>query len=212
MTESHDGGSLPPIASVELNVHYEFAQPLSEEELRRTNSIISDATGLAGHPNPDEPGGMVWRSDWPDAGTPRHKAADFEMPPDDTGRHGAEPSETERNRALVTGQAKSPQTAPRHDATAAGMTIQVPDIEQLLTPRDVATLLQCSLGHVRDLRQRGEVRAVKDGRNWRFEPREIRGYLDRHRHGNSLPGGADGDERNGRTRGAGDNRRARGPA
>jgi excisionase family DNA binding protein len=54
-------------------------------------------------------------------------------------------------------------------------------LEHLLTIDEVARLLGVSRGSVYGLVRRGELTPIRVGERARFEPSNIRGYLERHR-------------------------------
>jgi excisionase family DNA binding protein len=54
-------------------------------------------------------------------------------------------------------------------------------IEKLLTIADVAQVLGISRGSVYRLMRSGELPAIRVGERARFEPTDVRAYLERHR-------------------------------
>jgi excisionase family DNA binding protein len=58
-------------------------------------------------------------------------------------------------------------------------------LDNLLTIADVARLLGISRGYVYELMRDGELVAIRVGRRARFDPADIRAYLDRHRESQS---------------------------
>jgi excisionase family DNA binding protein len=58
-------------------------------------------------------------------------------------------------------------------------------IEKLLAIGEVARLLGISRGSVYTLMRSGELVPIRVGDRARFEPKDVRAYLDRHREGRS---------------------------
>jgi excisionase family DNA binding protein len=56
-------------------------------------------------------------------------------------------------------------------------------LADLLTIADVARLLGISRGSVYVLMRKGELVPIRVGQRARFEPTDVRAYLDRHREG-----------------------------
>ncbi|WP_420096126.1 helix-turn-helix domain-containing protein [Brevibacterium sediminis] len=55
------------------------------------------------------------------------------------------------------------------------------DLEQLLTSKEVAETLQCTPKHVNTLRKSGDLPAMAIGGMWRYDPRDLRQYVERQR-------------------------------
>jgi putative molybdopterin biosynthesis protein len=53
--------------------------------------------------------------------------------------------------------------------------------DQMLTTKQVATLLNCTPQTIQDLIKRGELPAIRLGRQFRIEPAELRRYIETHR-------------------------------
>ncbi|MFD3852187.1 MULTISPECIES: helix-turn-helix domain-containing protein [unclassified Brevibacterium] len=53
------------------------------------------------------------------------------------------------------------------------------NLERLLTAKQVAEILNCSVQHVYRLRGRGDLPAIAVGGMYRYSPEELRRYIDR---------------------------------
>ncbi len=49
----------------------------------------------------------------------------------------------------------------------------------LITPKQVAKLMQCSVEHVYDLANSGKIPYIKDGKNKRFYPKDLDEYTNK---------------------------------
>jgi len=55
------------------------------------------------------------------------------------------------------------------------------EMPTLYTPNQVADYLHVSRGTIYSLISRGDIESIKVGRNRRFTPEQIRGYINKHR-------------------------------
>jgi excisionase family DNA binding protein len=60
-------------------------------------------------------------------------------------------------------------------------------LEELLTIADVARVLRITRGSVYSLMRSGELHPVRVGERARFEPTDVRAYLERHRETDPAP-------------------------
>lgn len=58
--------------------------------------------------------------------------------------------------------------------------------EKLLSIKDVAEWLNVTTRTVMNLIDRGELRGVKVGNRWRFEPKAVQDYLQRQQQGGAI--------------------------
>jgi len=56
----------------------------------------------------------------------------------------------------------------------------MPSKKPLLRSKDVAHILDCSPDDVIELARRGKLKATKEGRFWRYRPRDVEAYKRRN--------------------------------
>lgn len=68
------------------------------------------------------------------------------------------------------------------------------DEKQLLSARQVASYLQLSVLTIYDWAQKGNLPAIKVGRNWRFRRSDLEAWLDRNSHPPVIVSGEDDNQ------------------
>lgn len=63
------------------------------------------------------------------------------------------------------------------------MAVEAVEYVKMLTPEEVASILQVSVKFVRAMARAGQLRAVKVGRLWRFRPEDVERFVNRYSTG-----------------------------